>query len=207
MQARNQRSSGTSIDRAQMDALFAFALAIHDECEGNLPRFVLQYKGNTYLLYIKREYEPDENWALRIANLGCLLRKVPPPASIYDALLMLSYRNIVGIPVKKMAGRPIDWERDAQILVRIDWYRKQRREPMPGCVQGAKPSRYSITEASEKVEEEFAAERQFLTTKGKPLTASAIESAYYAAKKRFFVKCVPANEMSSTWAFPPKLRT
>lgn len=204
---KRKEKTGTPIAGSQFAGLSAFVLQMHALREGKrYPRFVLPYKGNTYLLYIKHEHEPDEDWALRLENLYCLLRKELPPVSIYDALLILACRNIVGIPVKKRGGRPINWLRDAHILVAIDWWRKQMRDVLPGCVPEDEPTLYSITEASEMVAEEFSAEREFLTPKGKPLTASAIESAYYSAKRRFFFKCFSASEMSSTWAFPPKHR-
>jgi hypothetical protein len=204
MPTRKEKSS-TPIADSQIAGLSAFVLQMHALREGKrYPRFVLPYKGYTYLLYIKHEHEPDENWALRLENMYCLLRKVLPPVSSHDALLILACRNIIGIPVKKTGGRPINWLRDAHILMAVDWCCKQMREVLPGCVPEDEPTRYSITEASEKVAEEFAAERKFLNPKGKPLTASAIESAYYAAKKRLFFKCIFASEMSSTWAFPPK---
>lgn len=159
-------------------------------CEGmRYHRFSIPFKNSIYLIYVKHGCHPDELSAFWGEMLYCQKFKKPFPDWVRDEIVRTSIQNIV--VREKTGGRPIQWERDAYILVAMDSLRSEWREERG--LSGRKVTRrhYSIVEAAEKIAEEFA---EF----GEQLTASAIESVYYVARKRFLVRCIQPDGISTS---------
>ena len=164
-------------------------------------RFAFQHKGVIYLLYIKHGCDPDQNSAAWGEMIYCQRFSKPIPEWASIVLANFSVRNFVG--AKSRGGRPRNWERDARILVAVDALRKEWHEEPRRDGRKGERRHFAIVEASEKVAEEFAANGEFYSAKGTPLTAEGIESAYYKARERFLVRCTLDSQQLATWGGPP----
>ena len=164
------------------------------------PRFVgVDCEATLYFFYIKKGVDPGYDWAFWNEVLSSERFRSPKSEEAHKALLSFARDRVNGVPLKRRNGRPIEWERSALILMSVERLRKKSR------VVNGKLGHYSITEAAEIVEEEFAAMGELGTANGKSLTGAAIESAYYSARKRFAMICKPITDPLQTWvAYNPE---
>jgi hypothetical protein len=119
------------------------------------------------------------SWPLWNAVLECERLGIEKKGWVRDEHLKFARDRTEGKPVNKKDDPRTDWARDSKIVVGMDYH-----------IRGlgrTKSGRPKVTEASQKVAEEFE-------KAGERIQATTVRAAYYTIRKRFVLRCIPRSE-------------